>query len=174
MQDDEEPRDEGSIDRIQIRKDDSSFEVYFFRGWTTYDHPITPKDPLFFEQAMQRRAFCRAWMLVRGDERRFVRFDCVENRRTPIDGTRSQADDTRVEFFEVNQVNGKLVIGSKLSLADVLDRSEYAVHDPSVEPGITHIQARVQYYFEYEYNDDGLLVRVVTRNADGKTHTFER
>jgi hypothetical protein len=160
-----------STDHLDARLDDLDCEVYFFRAWCTYAHPVTPIDPLFLEQALQRPKYQRAWMCNDRGERRFVLLETIENttRSIALPGGAPRTGDAAALFALKNGTE----LGAPLKPHEAVAAPEFVAVLPGPSATPMHVKQKVISSFHYRYKDDGRLASVTTVNPEGKVNVLE-
>lgn len=85
------------IENIRADKDGKECDVFFFKSWGSYSHPVTPVDPISYEEALRRDGFSRAWMCGPQNNRQFMLFEGVRVSRSGI--SQASVDPTNA-FYE--------------------------------------------------------------------------
>jgi hypothetical protein len=160
-----------STHHLDARLDGLDCEVYFFRSWGTYAHPVTPIDPLFLEQALLREKYQRAWMCHDQGERRFVLLETIENKANTIalqGGAPASGDTPR--FFALEPGSQ---LGAPLESHAAVAADEFVAMLPGPSAVPLHVTQNVMSSFRYRYRDDGRLATVTATNRDGKVNVLE-
>jgi hypothetical protein len=164
-----------STDHIAARLDDLPCEVYFFRAWTSYAHPVTPVDPMFLEQALERGKYQRAWMCRRQNgDHRFLLLETVDSRAQPIDlpgGAPSPA--AALSVFEARGSRDRPQLGRALSPDDIAAATDFIAVLPGERSRPLWVSQKVQASFRYRYRDDGTLASVTITNPEGRVNVLE-
>lgn len=146
-------------------------EVFFFKSWATYQHPVTPVGPLSLEKALMRKSHYRAYMCDSTNGKLFVRFDLIE-----LEAKRGEAtseilqSDYPVVIYEAKASGQGYVAGDRIRLNQILERDHYFVGSggPSASrPKLVGERLAMQYLYKYE--PDGRLGSVVIQRLDGET-----
>ena len=166
-----------TTDHIGAQLDDQPCKVYFFRAWTSYAHPVTPIDPLFLEQALQRDKYQRAWMCQDKGEPRFMLLETVENKTEPIvlpEGNPVASAGT-VSAFDARTDAGKPALGRPMKLDELVGASRFIAALPIEGQGTRTllVSQKVLSSFRYRYRPDGKLTSVTMLNPEGKTSVLE-
>lgn len=157
-------RDDVDDYRISWRLDGEPCEVYLFRRWGTYQHPVLPLDPLSHAEALTSPALCRAYVRDAGGEPRMVRFS-------------SHGADTRTIRLAVAVPPGPYALAVAADGSEgpgaPLTSTEAAMADRLLlvnEPGDVAIVRALtwSYTFDYEYGPDGALRATTVTNRDGR------
>lgn len=166
-----------TTDHIGAQLDDQPCEVYFFRAWTSYAHPVTPVDPLFLEQALQRGKYQRAWMCQDKGEPRFMLLETVENMAEPIElkGGAPATTAGTVSAFEARTDAGKPTLGRPMKLDELVGAGRFIAALPVEGQGTRTllVSQKVISSFRYRYKPDGALASVTMLNPEGKTRVLE-
>ena len=63
---------------IKTQKNEMQCQVYFFKSWATYSHPVKPVDAIDYTESIRRGKFYRAWMCDTKESRSlFVLFEGI-------------------------------------------------------------------------------------------------
>lgn len=166
-----------TTDHIGAQLDDQPCEVYFFRAWTSYAHPVTLVDPLFLEQALRRGKYQRAWMCRDKGEPRLALLETMENKTQPIElqgGAPVTAAGT-VCAFEARTDAGRSALGRPMKLDELVGASRFIAALPSEGKGTSTllVSQKVISSFRYRYRPDGALASVTMVNSEGTTKVLE-
>ena len=161
-----------TTDHIAASLDNTPCEVYFFEGWTSYSHPVTPVRPLFLEQALRRGKYQRAWMCTDQGVQRFVLLETVENHTSNIelqDGTVATTD--AVKAFEAGSAG--VALGRPLPLGETIAAQQFIAALPGAGANTLKVAQKVISSFRYRYKADGALASVTMVNPEGKINVLE-
>jgi len=163
-----------TTDHIAASLDEMPCEVYFFEGWTSYSHPVTPVRPLFLEQALRRSKYQRAWMCADQGAQRFVLLETVENHASTIELQSGAVTTTdAVKAFEASSALGSTALGRPLQLGETIAAKEFIAALPGNEANTLKVSQKVISSFRYRYKADGALASVTMINPEGKTNVLE-
>jgi len=154
------------MDYIKTYHDNQVCEVYFFSGWTTYSHPVKPIGPLDLERSLSRDSYYRAWLCKRGNKELFVLFEAVEIDKKMTTITKKTAQNSSISIYKYNNANSS-VLGDELSLNDILTHGSFLVSLPDDTPYLMHAKQKVVQSFEYKYDVEGSLKKVIVMDFDG-------
>lgn len=143
----------------------SNCEVFFFRSWSTYQHPVTPVDPLTVTQALSAPGFYRAWMCDKMGREYFVLFEGLEStlQATDIKVPESSSTD-ELKFYSYTDGNGP---GVRMTEKQMLDQEMFYTNLPSDSNTLTLIQLQKGISYEYLYSGDGVLEKTIVTDFDG-------
>lgn len=163
-----------STDHIAAQLDNQPCEVYFFRAWTSYSHPVKPVEPMFLEQALQRGKYQRAWMCLDKGEQRFVLLETIDSRAQPVDlpGGAPVAGQA-ASFFEARGNAASPQLGRPLKADDIAAATDFIALLPGAKPQPMWVSQKVQSSFRYRYRDNGALASVTIVNPEGKVNVLE-
>lgn len=147
-------------------------EVYFFKRWGTYSHPVTPIDPIDYETAIMREGFCLAWMCKNGVDELFSKFQARKNIITETDLAKPHKSQS-VEYYEMSSSGGKLEIGKKIDIDDTISLEKFLISLPDPGKYMLAIEQNISYTYRYNYNNDGSLKKVVITNMLGEESTLD-
>lgn len=157
------------VDHIDTSVDGTPHEVYFFRSWTGYAHPVEPMGAMYLEEALQRDGYFRAWMRGESETRRFVFFEGVDLRTTKTGLTAETIDPSEpLVFFRAIGSEAELTVGPRVTPADMLALDAFLVGPGDGSQPLTHLEQTVGLSYRYEYRPDGSLSRVIIKGLDGK------
>lgn len=164
-----------TTDHIRATLDGQPCEVYFFKSWTSYAHPVTPVDPMYLEDALQRAKYQRAWMCrSQGGEPRFVLLETVDNQSRPLklpEGAPAAGPAAR--FFEARGSADCPELGAPLKADDLAAASAFIAVLPAPAAQAMWVTQKVLSSFRYRYRDDGALASVTITNPEGKVNVLE-
>lgn len=144
-------------------------QVYFFKSWSTYTHPVKPKEPLEYEQALLRKGFYRAWMCKKDNADLFMLFEGIENSIEEEVKNKPTNKNDIVRFYEHN---GGEVVGRELSAVETLERNVFYISMPDSNNLLLMTQNTATKY-EYIYDDTGKLNSTIVTDFDGNVKTFK-
>jgi hypothetical protein len=157
------------MNHIDKKLENVPCEVYFFSSFSGYSHPIRPTNPMPFEDAIRKGHYARAWMCGTDDDRLFVMFEVIEQKRRPYEGRLPPVKSDEAGYFVAQDAGeGKIEAGAPLTPAEIFDAKDY-VEILTAEGGAqtgTVVRARVQMRYRYRYAK-GVLNEVETTNNDG-------
>lgn len=141
-------------------------EVYFFGTWTGYSHPVTPRQPLRYREALSRRAFYKAYLTQAQFGTAFVLFKKQMYKRTSVELRVPLASNGTAErYFIVLHEGDSVMAGKEIAPQEAVDVEEYlyARFPSSVEAlkRVELVQIDGWYSYEYFYNDEGRFVKGV-------------
>lgn len=145
-------------------------KVYFFKGWSTYSHPVRPINPIELEDAVKRAGYYRAWMCKVGGRNLFVKFEGIEQDRIETDIKKRKGSD--VEVYEAIKSNGSYVVGSTVSVDRPAVSDRFFVSYPE-EENLFLLSQKVAMSYEYEYSAEGALKKVYVKDFDGNITALE-
>ena len=141
-------------------------EVYFFGTWTGYSHPVQPRKPLRFREALLLPAFYKAYMSPAKFGPAFVFFKKQMYERAPIElRVPLHANGVAERFFTFIREGDSIVAGREIEAQDAVDSDEYlhAGFPPGVDAvrNVELVRVDDGYSYEYFYNDEGVLLKAV-------------
>ncbi len=157
-------------DSISTTLDGQTCTVYFFAGWSTYSHPVTPIEPLLWEDALMRDNYYRAWMCKESGEERFVLFERINNQRkvmapgSMIGGLPAQAG-----TFELIEDGMRISAGDPITCEEAFLRERFLNRGEASNADLEQLTPVVDLSYRYHYDADGLLRTVTIVNVEGKT-----
>lgn len=166
-----------STDHYRASLDDEPCEVYFFKAWTSYAHPVKPVDPMYLEEALRRPKYQRAWMCRRQGEPRFVLLETMNSTARPISLPEgAPASGQAARFFEARGSIDKPQLGQPLQADDIASAPAFIAVLPAnantASPPLW-VSQRVEASFRYRYRDDGALASVTITNPEGKVNVLD-
>lgn len=144
-------------------------QVYFFKSWSTYDHPVKPKGPLEYEQALSRKGFYRAWMCKKNNDDLFMLFEGIENSIEETGINKPNDEDDALRFYEPNVGQ---VVGRELSAVETLGHEVFYVSLPNKNK-LHLLTQNTATKYEYIYDDNGMLDSTIVTDFDGNVKTFK-
>ena len=160
------------VDHAEMNLEGLPCDVYFFKRWGTYSHPVTPIDPIDYEIAVMREGFCLAWMCKEGSNELFTKFQARTNNITETDiisPTKSES----IEYYEYLTNGGKVEVGRKLTIGETITLEKFLISLPDSRNNLLANEQNISYTYHYIYNDDGLLKKVLITNMLGEENTLD-
>ncbi|WP_185906610.1 hypothetical protein [Teredinibacter haidensis] len=142
-------------------------QVYFFKGWTTYSHPVKPVEPISFSEALQRGSYFQARMCGSDDKQIFTMFEGVELPDVVPDTISKGAS---LFFYQAKSASdGSYEVGSQITANETLDVAGYYLGvGQGAKQLIILVRPKINLRYQYFYTDSGALQKVVIRNKLGK------
>lgn len=164
-----------TTDHLPASLDDQSCEVYFFKAWTSYAHPVKPVDPMYLEDALQRPKYQRAWMCRTQGEPRFVLLETMDNKVRPVTlPAGAPASGAAARFFEARGSVEQPQVGRPLKADEVASAPAFIAVLPGKDAAQPlWVSQRVLSSFRYRYRDDGALASVTITNPEGKVNVLD-
>jgi len=142
-------------------------QVYFFKGWTTYSHPVKPIEPISFSAALQRGSYFQARMCGSDNKQMFTMFEGVELVDVVPD---TISKDASLFFYQAKSVSdGSYEVGAQITANETLNVAEYylGVEQRDIQ-SIIFVRPKINLRYQYFYTDSGALHKAVIRNKLGK------
>ena len=105
-------------------------EVYFFKRWGTYSHPVTPLDPVGYEEALVRKGYVRAWMCGVSGQDQFVFLEAKKNKLNVTEILKPNKESNALEFYEAITENDELSMGRELTPGETINMDVFFVSLP--------------------------------------------
>lgn len=141
-------------------------EVYLFRGWAGYAHPVVPIEPLTHEEALLTPAFGRVYAST-GTSPLMLAFELRTVQREALVGEAASASDGL--YAAKPGANATMRRGPRITAAEAVMCDTYIrVTDDSAEL----VRNVFEYVFEYDYRADGTLHRLTNR-GDGEVKILD-
>lgn len=141
-------------------------EVYLFRGWAGYAHPVLPVEPLTHEEALLAPAFGRVYAST-GESPLMLAFELRTAHREALDGVGTSAS-PGLYAAELGP-GASMTRGESITAMEAVMRDAYIrVRDGSAEL----VRNAFEYVFEYDYRADGVLQRLTVRDG-GEVKTLD-
>ncbi|MCF6212366.1 MAG: hypothetical protein L3K24_17295 [Gammaproteobacteria bacterium] len=157
-------------DSISTTLDGQTCTVYFFTSWSTYSHPVTPIEPLLWEDALMRDNYYRAWMCQEHGEERFVLFERINNQRKVVASGSMVGDlPTQVGSFELIEDGIRISAGNPITCKEAFLRERFLNRGEASNAYLEQLAPVVDLSYRYHYDTDGLLRTVTIVNIEGKT-----
>jgi hypothetical protein len=137
--------------------------VYFFKRWTTYEHPVKPQDPIPYAEALQLNGYCRAWMCESGGSEQFLLLEAIRNNLELTSIKKEHPESNTLEFYDYH--NDKA--GAKLTDGITLDRERFLTSLPNSDDYLSLITSSLGYKYRYHYDSNGKLKKVKITDMDG-------
>ncbi len=160
-------------DSIHIEYDGEPCEVYFFRGWGGYSHPVTPQIPVCLEDALAAESYYRAYLREVDGDQRLMKFEGIHNGRQIVTGMDDAPPPGGPKVFELIEAESGLSVGERFEIAHV-DRYEKFLYHPGIyEVPFEKLCPVSRLSYSYEYDESGVLLTVTVVNFDGDTSTLD-
>lgn len=147
-------------------------EVYFFKGWSTYSHPVTPTGAIQYEEALARKGFYRAWMCNIHNQDFFVYFEGIENKITKTDMIKP-IHEKDMHFYTHNTDTKKEELGHEISANETMNEKSFYASLPSIPDYYSLITQINGISYEYQYEQSGKLGSSKVTDFDGNVKTFK-
>jgi hypothetical protein len=146
-------------------------EVYFFRRWAGYSHPVRPVDPIKYEEALKSSGFCRVFLRRMQGSERIVFFQAIKVARLSLKLQLSSSEGNR--YFEVTRTQEKVGAGQAVQpdQAVMLDEFIHVSPRQKAPPSSSSVELvtnSVGYSYQYSYNAGGALQQVVITTPEGR------
>lgn len=159
-------------DAILLEHEGQTCEVYFFRGWSGYSHPVKPQDPIYLEDAIAGPSYYRVWMCGQGDEKLFVKFQGISNHRQAVATIKSEDKPNAPGVFELLEDRGGIRVGPQFDIQQIDDHEVFLYHSGNPEASFEKISPASTISYTYKYDDFGVLQTVTIVNFDGEISTL--
>ena len=158
---------------IKTQKKEMQCQVYFFKSWATYSHPVKLVDAMDYTESIKRGKFYRAWMCDTKESRSlFTMFDGIE-----LAGFNPQLIPKAADLYfysAMRNQQGDPVKGKKITPENTLYEQDYFIaYAQNGEEHIQYIKQTIKLRYEYFYKDSGALDKVMITNALGEINTLE-
>ena len=158
---------------IKTQKNEMQCQVYFFKSWATYSHPVKPVDAMDYTESIKRGKFYRAWMCdTKESHSLFTLFEGIE-----LSGFDPQLipKAAEVNFYSaMRNQQGEPVKGKKITPEDSIYEQDYFfAYIQNGEEQIQYVKQAVKLRYEYVYKDSGALDKVIITNALGEKNTLK-
>lgn len=161
------------MDHLVSSYDGKACEVYFFKSWSTYSHPVTPTGAIGYEEAMGRDGFYRAWMCNINNIDLFVLFEGVELSKNITGIEKSDQGDASIRFYESVTDGDAINKGRELNYGETLGRESFLASLCDEGKYLILIKQDVAVSYEYIYNSTGRLEEVVVKDFEGNYRKIE-
>jgi hypothetical protein len=162
-----------SVDYVNAKFQDMPCEVYFFKRWGTYSHPVTPIDPIEYEEALTRKGFCRAWMCQSSNGNQFSFFEAKKNKVELTNLIKPVKGDNELRFYEYFLRDSGPKIGRELSGSETMGMDSFLVALPDATDYLSLVVQKMSYSYQYLYDDSGALKKVILTGDDGDISTLD-
>lgn len=154
---------------VQKLLDGTPCNVYFFKRWTTYEHPVKPQDPISYAEALQRKGYCRAWMCESSGGEQFTLLEAIRNNLVLTSIKKEHPENNTLEFYDYQ--NDKA--GAKLTDEITLDRERFLVTLPNSDDYLSLVSSSLGYKYRYYYAPTGKLKKVEITDIEGNLKTLD-
>ena len=156
-----------TIDHFDHQLEGVPCKVFFFSSWTSYSHPVQPMGPLYFEQALFREVFYRAWMTSTKSPGQFVLFEKISSSREPA-ATVHADNPELLGFYRAKKEFDQTSIGASMPVSETIDQESYFVRLAGNPVASILVRQTLVLSYRYLYSPDGTLSEVRIRNPEGK------
>lgn len=167
------PKEVIFVDYINAKFQGISCEVYFFKRWGTYSHPVTPIDPIEYEEALTRKGFCRAWMCQSLNGNQFSFFEVKRNKIEQTNLIKPVKGSNELRFYEYIFRDGKPEMGRELPGSETMGMDLFLVALPDVTDYLSLATQKMSYSYQYQYDDNGALKKVILTGDEGDVSTLD-
>jgi hypothetical protein len=167
----------------QKKVDGVLHDTYFFLSWTGYDHPMQMIDPVSYMEIQKIQkdyyAYYEASFNVSKINPLLIFVEKFLLKRVAIPANSKQLENKAPgDFYYIIHKKGeKIILDKEITLEDTINLKEYA-HIVLVDNQKITISELVQKNFEwscaYEYDDRGLLLKVIMKNDTEGTKILEK
>ena len=158
-------KQENTMHAIASTLKSSNCEVFFFKSWSTYQHPVTPVDPLTVTQALSSPGFYRAWMCNKMGSEYFVLFEGLESTLQATDFKVPEPSSTHDLLFYA-YTDGKEP-GTRITEEQMLDQERFYANLPTDSNTLSLVELKKGIRYEYLYSNDGTLEKTIVTDFDG-------
>ena len=162
--------EEKKVELIKSIHDDMSCEVYFFKSWATYQHPVKPIGPIDYESALMREGFYRAWLCKKNGQDLFTYFEGVENKFSISKTPKKEGVENQIHFYESGKEGEP---GNEISASETIGLTEFYASLPLVEKYLMHIKQKKGISYEYKYDDTGKPTQAIITGFDGRINILD-
>ena len=162
--------EEIKVEMLSANHEDMPCEVYFFKSWATYQHPVKPIDPVEYETALQRDGFYRAWLCKKSGKDVFAYFEGIENMHSITKYKKPDGAGKQAKFYRLKEDGAP---GSEIAANDTIGMSEFYVSLPQVGEYLLSIKQKKSISYQYVYDNNGKPVQAIITGFDGKVSTID-
>jgi hypothetical protein len=148
-------------------------DVYFFKNWGTYSHPVKPLHPMEFDEAIRRDGYYRAWMCTKNNEILFVFFEGIEMSKKITAIPKVEKNSDKIHIYESRSLAGRIDVGRELNANDTIKINSFLISIPDHFDYLISVEQKSAISYEYKYHDNGKLQEVIVKNLDGKIKSFK-
>jgi len=162
--------------RLPVQQDGGACDLYFFRAWTGYAHPVRPRDPLTWREALAGAGHCQVTFCDPGDGPRIVVVRSVGYQRVPWRGpTPPQAEGGADRYLEAVREGELVRAGKALGAAAAAETAEFLFFRWGEDGRLDRselVSTPTWIRYGYTYGDGGKLRRVLIANPE-RTSTLD-
>ena len=156
------------LNKFNVKLETSACNVYFFEGWSTYDHPVKPENPIDYISALKRGGYYRAWLCKGKTSDLFVQFEGV---RINVKNKELISNDANIEFYEsISAAGSRATHGIKILPEKTLNMDSFFI---KIDRNFILIEQEIMMKYEYSYKDSGALEKAVITNYLGESNTLD-
>ena len=156
-------------DSISMKLEGQECLVYFFTGWGSYSHPVTPSGPILWEDALVRDSYYRTWMCQEQGEDRFVLFERINNQRRAVESHDTPKLQVQAGTFELIENRSRISLGNPLNAEEAFLSKHFLNQREGHDTQLEELTPTVDLSYRYHYDINGLLRTVTIINPEGKT-----
>jgi len=161
------------MDHLNANFQGQSCDVYFFKTWGTYSHPVKPLNPMEFQEAISRDGYYRAWMCKKNNETLFVFFEGIEISKKVTGIPKLERSSNKIHIYESKLASGKVGVGRELTANDTIRINSFLISLPDRSEHLISVEQKSVISYEYKYHSDGKLQEVIVKDLDGKIRTYK-
>ena len=150
----------------------ASCEVFFFKRWGTYSHPVKPLDPVEYEDALVRNGYVRAWMCGISGQDQFVFLEAKKNKLEITKVKKPSKKREMLKFYEAISDNDELDLGRELSPGETISRDVFFVSFSDDADFLSIVRQKLSYSYQYIYDANNALKQVILTGDDGDVSTL--
>lgn len=162
-----------AMDHLNANFQGKPCDVYFFKSWGTYSHPVKPLHPMEFEEAIGRDGYYRAWMCEKNNEPLFVFFEGIEMIKKVTNILKVKKNSDKIHIYEPRMVSGRIDVGRELNANDTIKINSFLIAIPNDSEYLISVEQKSAISYEYKYHDNGKLQEVIVKNFDGEIKSFK-
>lgn len=158
-----------NMESLKSNFKDLPCNVFFFKSWSTYEHPVSPKEPIEYEQALKRNGFYRAWMCNQNNENMFVFFEGIENKQEISEFKKPDNEKNQIRFYNIDLNNRP---DNEIPGEKTLQLDSFYASLPDIDNFLVLVKQTKGISYEYVYTG-GTLKQVIITDFDGNIKTLD-
>lgn len=145
------------------------YDAYLFKSWTSYAHPVRPRDPITYIESQERQGYGVVLFGKGATKDLIIEFTAVQLERRPLDT--QPAVFSPSGFYRARVSNGHVEAVDPVPLEATVDLDQYVRHTVSSggDPKYQVVTKKLAYSFLYTYREGAALARVAIRKPGSES-----
>lgn len=155
--------------RITVMRNGEMYDAYLFKSWTSYAHPVRPRDPITYVESQERQGYGVVVFGKGVTKGLIIEFTAVQLERRPLDI--SPAAYSPSGYYLARESNGHFGAVDPVPLEGTVAVDQYVRRTVSSggEPEYQVVTKKLAYSFLYTYRENAVLARVAIRKPGSES-----